>query len=114
VQVLSNMPSAFGGIGVDVAAGVLGGVNFSDSPNDLQLYLLSGNANRRRLFNQAFFGSVNINSQLNAATALKAGKAWVGRQQRPRCLELRRAARSSRDYHERELPSGNRRDDQLE
>jgi hypothetical protein len=76
VQVLSNMPSAFGGIGVDVAAGVLGGVNFSDSPNDLQLYLLSGNANPPALFNQAFFGSVNINSQLNAATALKAGKAF--------------------------------------
>jgi hypothetical protein len=70
------MPSAFGGIGVDVPAGVLGGVNFSDTPNDLQLYLLSGNATPPALFDQVFFGSVNINSQFNAATALKAGKAF--------------------------------------
>jgi hypothetical protein len=76
VQAVANMPSAFGGIGVDVAASVLGGANFSDTPNDLQLYLLSGNANPPALFDQAFFGSVNINSQLNAATALKAGKAF--------------------------------------
>jgi hypothetical protein len=76
VQVFTSMPSAFGGIGVDVPAGVLGGVNFSDTPNDLQLYLLSGNATPPALFDQAFFGSVNINSQFNAATALKAGKAF--------------------------------------
>jgi hypothetical protein len=76
VQTFTTMPSAFDGIGVDVAAGVLAGVNFSDTPNDLQLYLLSGNTNPPVLFDQAFFGSVNINSQLNAASALKAGKAF--------------------------------------
>ena len=76
MQVFTSMPSAFGGIGVDVPAGVLGGVNFSDTPNDLQLYLLSGNATPPALFDQVFFGSVNINSQFNAATALKAGKAF--------------------------------------
>jgi len=75
-QVYTTMPSAFDGIGVDVNASVLGGVNYSDTPNDLQLYLLSGNANGPSLFDQAFFGSVNINSQFNAATTLKGGKGF--------------------------------------
>ena len=69
--VYSSMPSAFGGIGVDVPAGILGGVNFSDTPNDVQLYLLSGNTNPPALFEQAFFGSDNINSQDNAVTTLR-------------------------------------------
>jgi hypothetical protein len=75
-QVYTTMPSAFNGIGVDVTASVLGGVNFSDTPNDLQLYLLSGNTNGPSLFDQAFFGSVNANSQFNAATTLKGGKGF--------------------------------------
>ncbi len=75
--VYQTMPSAFGGIGVDVAANVLGGVNFSDSPNDLQLYLLSGNASEPSLFDQAFFGSNNINSQENAVTTLKGGQGFA-------------------------------------
>jgi len=76
VQVLSNIALAFGGIGVDVAAGVLGGVNFMISPNDLQLYLLSGNSNPPRC-STGLLRSVNINSQLNAAhSAFKAGKAF--------------------------------------
>ncbi|HSY18185.1 MAG TPA: hypothetical protein VK815_07620 [Candidatus Acidoferrales bacterium] len=69
----TQTPSAFDGIGVDVAAGVLGGVNYSDTPNDLQLYLLSGNSNPPSLVDQAFFGSVNANSQFNAVTTLKGG-----------------------------------------
>ena len=72
-----TMPSAFDGIGVDVAANVLGGVNFSDTPNDLQLYLLSGNANPPSLFDQAFFGSNNQNAQQNAATTLKGGLGFA-------------------------------------
>jgi len=76
IQVYTTMPSAFDGIGVDVNAGVLGGVNFSDTPNDLQLYLLSGNTNGPSLFDQAFFGSMNANSQFNAATTLKGGKGF--------------------------------------
>ena len=77
VLVYSTMPSAFGGIGVDVGANILGGVNFSDTPNDLQLYQLSGNANGPVLFAQAFFGSVNLNSQGNAVTTLKGGQGFA-------------------------------------
>jgi hypothetical protein len=72
----TQFPSAFDGIGVDVAANILGGVNFGDIPDDLQLYLLSGNSAPPTLFAQAFFGSDNINSQLNAATTLKGGKGF--------------------------------------
>jgi len=68
VQVINTVPSAFGGISLDVANNVLAGVNFGDVPDDLQLYLLSGNANPPALFNQAFFDSVNLNSQQNSAT----------------------------------------------
>jgi hypothetical protein len=71
--VYSSMPSLFDGIGVDASANILGGVNFSDTPNDLQLYLLSGNVNSPSLFDQAFFGSNNVNSQQNAVTTLKGG-----------------------------------------
>jgi len=76
VLVDSSMPSAFGGIGVDVAANILGGVNFSDTPDDLQLYLLSGNTNSPALVDQAFFGSVNANGQENAVTTLKGGRGY--------------------------------------
>jgi hypothetical protein len=72
----TQFPSAFDGIGVDVATDILGGVNFSDNPNDLQLFLLSGNTNSPALFDQTFFGSNNQNGQLNAATTLKGGKAF--------------------------------------
>src|SRR6185312_16520331 len=73
----TSMPSAFDGIDVDVAANILGGVNFSDSPNDLQLFLLSGNANEPSLVDQAFFGSKNVNSQFNSVTTLKGGKGFA-------------------------------------
>jgi hypothetical protein len=76
-HVFTTMPSAFDGIGVDVSASVLGGVNFSDTPNDLQLYLLSGNTNPPSLFDQAFFGSANVNSQFNAVTTLKGGTGFA-------------------------------------
>jgi hypothetical protein len=69
----TQFPSAFDGIAVDVGADVLAGVNFGNSPNDAELYLLSGNTNPPALFDQVFFGSANINGQLNAATTLKAG-----------------------------------------
>jgi hypothetical protein len=72
----TQINSTLDGISVDVANNVLAGVAFDDTPNDLRLYLLSGNASPPALFNQAFFGSLNVNSQLNAATVLKAGKAF--------------------------------------
>jgi hypothetical protein len=71
-----QIPSLFDGIGVDVAANLLGGVNFSDTPNDLQLYILSGNTNPPALLDQAFFSSNNQNVQFNAATTLKGGKGF--------------------------------------
>ena len=73
----SQVPSAFGGIGVDAGAGILGGVNFSDTPNDLQLYLLSGNSNPPALVNQAFFGSGNLNINDNSVATLKAGYGFA-------------------------------------
>ena len=72
-----TLPSDFGGIGVDVAANIMGGVNFADNPDDLQLFLLSGNANAPSLFDQAFFGSANVNSQENSVTTLKGGLGFA-------------------------------------
>ena len=72
-----TMPSDFGGIGVDVAANILGGVNFGNTPDDLQLYLLSGNANPPSLFSQTFFGSNNANVQENSVTTLKGGLGFA-------------------------------------
>jgi hypothetical protein len=69
----TDVPNDLTGLGVDVAANVLGGVCFNDTPDDLQLYELSGNTNPPALFNQAFFGSNNANAQENAATTLKGG-----------------------------------------
>ncbi|HWX20104.1 MAG TPA: immunoglobulin domain-containing protein [Candidatus Binatia bacterium] len=73
----TQINSSMDGIDVDVANNILGGVVFSDVPNDLQLLLLSGSTNSPALFDQAFFGSVNANSQLNAATTLKAGHGFA-------------------------------------
>lgn len=73
----STMPSTLSGIGVDPTANILGGVNFGNTPNDLQLYLLSGNANSPALFEQAFFGSNNQNAQFNSVTTLKGGLGFA-------------------------------------
>ncbi len=73
----SLVPSAFGGIGVDANANILGGVNFSDTPNDFQLLLLSGNSNPPALVDQAFFGSNNLNVQLNSVATLRAGYGFA-------------------------------------
>ncbi|MGD0261122.1 MAG: immunoglobulin domain-containing protein [Verrucomicrobiota bacterium] len=73
----TQVPNDLTGLGVDVAANILGGVCFNDTPNDLQLYELSGNANPPALFNQAFFGSNNANAQENAATTLKGGLGFA-------------------------------------
>jgi hypothetical protein len=73
----SVVPSGLDGIGVDPVAGVLGGVNFSDVPNDFQLYTLSGNSNPPALANQAFFGSGNGNIQDDAVATLKGGYGFA-------------------------------------
>jgi hypothetical protein len=69
----SLAPSAFGGISVDPTVNVLAGIYFSDTPNDLQLFLLSGNSNPPALSDQAFFGSNNLNINENSVAILKNG-----------------------------------------
>ncbi len=69
----TQVPSNMDGISVDVANNILAGVVFDNTPNDMELFLLSGNTNPPSLFEQVFFGANNINSQLNAATVLKGG-----------------------------------------
>ena len=72
----TQVPNDLTGIGVDVAANILGGVCFNDTPDDLQLYELSGNTSPPALFNQAFYGSKNANAQENAVVTLKAGRGY--------------------------------------
>jgi hypothetical protein len=73
----TQVPNDLTGLGVDAAANVLAGVCFNDTPNDLQLYQLSGNTNPPALFDQAFFGSDNANAQENAVTTLKGGLGFA-------------------------------------
>ncbi|MEY2428130.1 MAG: hypothetical protein QOJ40_1015 [Verrucomicrobiota bacterium] len=72
----TQVNSSMDGIDVDIARDIVGGVVYSDVPHDLQLLLLSGNANPPSFFDQVFFASANINSQFNAATALKNGRGF--------------------------------------
>jgi hypothetical protein len=64
------------GVDVDPANKIFSGISFSDSPNSLKLYQLSDNSNPPALSEQAFFGSKNANSQNNAVSVLKGGKAF--------------------------------------
>ena len=72
----TDVPNDLTGLGVDAANNILGGVCFNDAPNDLQLYLLTGTTNAPVLFDQAFFGSINANSQENAVTVMKFPRAF--------------------------------------
>jgi hypothetical protein len=69
----TQVPNDLVGLSLDVSNNILAGVCLNDSPNDMQLYLLSGNSNAPALVDQAFFGSKNANAQDNGATVLKAG-----------------------------------------
>jgi len=73
----TQVPNDLTGLSVDVTNNILGGVGFNDAPNDFQLYLLSGNTNAPSLFNQAFLGSSNANSQENAASVLVGGLGFA-------------------------------------
>jgi hypothetical protein len=73
----TQIPNNLGGIGVDITNNILGGVCYDDTPNDVQLYLLSGNTNAPYLFDQDFFPAVNANSQLNAVVTLKGGLGFA-------------------------------------
>lgn len=72
----TDILSGLCGIDVDVPNGILSGIALSETPNNLRLYLLSGNTNPPALLEQAFFGSKNANSQNNAVSVLKAGKGF--------------------------------------
>jgi hypothetical protein len=72
-----QIPNDLTGIGVDITNNILGGVCFNDAPNDLQLYLLSGNTNTPALFEQDFFPAFNANSQENAVVDLHAGLGFA-------------------------------------
>ncbi len=73
----TQVPNDLTGLGVDVTNNILGGVCYNDSPNDAQLYLLSGNTNAPSLFNQDFFPSLNPNYQENAVVTLKQGLGYA-------------------------------------
>ena len=69
----TQVDSGLCGIDVDAANNILAGVTFSDSPNDVKIYELSGNDNPPAAIDQEFFSSRNGNSQFNATTVLKNG-----------------------------------------
>ncbi len=69
----TQVPNDLTGLGVDVTNNILGGVCYNDSPNDLQLYLLSGNTNAPYLFDQDFFPANNANGQENSVVDLRGG-----------------------------------------
>ncbi|MGH7943058.1 MAG: beta strand repeat-containing protein [Limisphaerales bacterium] len=69
----SQVPDDLTGLGVDPTNNILGGVCYNDSPNDVQLYLLSDNTNAPYLFEQDFFPANNANSQENSVMTLKNG-----------------------------------------
>jgi hypothetical protein len=69
----TQVPIDLPGLSVDVTNNILAGICLNDSPNDMQLYLLSGNSNAPSLFHQAFFAANNANAQDNAVSVLKGG-----------------------------------------
>jgi hypothetical protein len=69
----TQIDSGLCGIDLDAANNILAGVSFSDAPNDVRLYALSGDTNLPSLFDQEFFASRNSNGQFNAVTALRSG-----------------------------------------
>lgn len=73
----SQVPNDLTGLGVDVTNNVLGGVCYNDVPHDVQLYLLSGNANAPYLFEQDFMPASNPNSQENSVVTLKGGLGFA-------------------------------------
>jgi hypothetical protein len=67
----TQVPNTMTGLGVDTARNVLVGVNFDNTPDDLELFLLSGNSNPPALVHQAFFPSANANVSLYSAVDIK-------------------------------------------
>ena len=76
----TQVPNNLTGLSLDVSNNILAAINFGDVPNDMQLYLLSGNSNAPALFNQAFFSVNNANAAKITATHIfpPAGSARTG------------------------------------
>ena len=67
----TQVPSTITGFGLDVHRSLFVGVNFGNTPNDLEFFLLSGNANPPALVHQDFFGSANANTGFYTAVDVK-------------------------------------------
>jgi hypothetical protein len=63
--------SAVAGIGLDVSNNILAGVNFGDTPNDLELFQIPSLGFPPQAYYQAFFPTNNPNINGNAATVVK-------------------------------------------
>lgn len=71
----TQVPNTLAGLGVDTNRNILVGVNLDNTPDDLELFLLSGNTNPPALVHQAFFPTVNANGGHLAAIDIKY--PWV-------------------------------------
>ena len=65
------------GVGVDPINNILASVQPNDTPNDLQLFQLTGTPDSPVLFEQAFFASANANGNFNAAITVKYPRAYT-------------------------------------
>ncbi|HEV2327235.1 MAG TPA: hypothetical protein VGY56_00425 [Verrucomicrobiae bacterium] len=65
------------GMGVDPVNNILATIQPNDTPNDLQLYELTGTSDPPVLFHQAFFTSANANGNENAAITVKYPRVYA-------------------------------------
>lgn len=65
------------GVGIDPVNNILASIQPNDTPNDLQLYELTGTSDPPVLFDQAFFTSANGNGNENAAITVKYPRVYA-------------------------------------
>jgi hypothetical protein len=73
----AQIPNALIGLGMDPINNILAGIQPNDTPNDLQLFQLTGTSDSPVLFDQAFFTSANANGNDNAAVTVKYPRAYA-------------------------------------
>ena len=73
----NQVSGALIGVGVDPVNNILASIQPNDTPNDLQLYELTGTADPPVLFDQAFFASANANGNENAAITVKYPRVYA-------------------------------------
>ncbi|HEY1786782.1 MAG TPA: immunoglobulin domain-containing protein [Verrucomicrobiae bacterium] len=73
----SQVSPALIGVGVDPVNNILAGIQPNDTPNDLQLYELTGTSDPPVLFDQAFFTSANANGNENAVITVKYPRIYA-------------------------------------